>query len=57
MKFIAIKIEDGELYVSYIFDCFDSAVLGLAMDTNINASLCIQTLDNFMMAYPGYPAF
>ena len=26
-----IKAKDGKLYVSAIFDCFDSAVLGLAM--------------------------
>lgn len=30
-----IKCQDGKLYVSAIFDCFDSAVLGLAMDTNM----------------------
>ena len=48
-----IKAADGKLYVSAIFDCFDSVVLGLAMDTNMNASLCVQTLDNSMMTYPG----
>lgn len=47
-----IKAADGKLYVSSIFDCFDSAVLGLAMDTNMKASLCVRTLDNAMMAYP-----
>ena len=26
-----IKAKDGKLYVSAIFDCFDSSVLGLAM--------------------------
>ena len=30
-----IKAKDGKLYVSAIFDCFDSAVLGLAMETKI----------------------
>ena len=29
-----IKAKDGKLYVSAIFDCFDSSVLGLAMETN-----------------------
>lgn len=29
-----IKGCDGKLYVSAIFDCFDSSVVGLAMDTN-----------------------
>ncbi len=48
-----IKAKDGKLYVSAIFDCFDSGVLGLAMDTNMKASLCEQTLKNAAMAYPG----
>lgn len=48
-----IKGSDGKLYVSAVFDCFDIAVLGLAMDTNMKASLCVQTLDNACKAYPG----
>jgi len=48
-----IKAAEGKLYVSVIFDCPDSVVLSLAMDTNMNASLCLQTLDNSMMTYPG----
>ena len=47
-----LKARDGKLYVSAIFDCFDVAVLGLAMDTNMKASLCEQTLDNAYIAYP-----
>ena len=47
-----IKAADGKLYVSSIFDCFDSAVLGLAMDTNMKASLYVKTLDNAVLAYP-----
>ena len=47
-----IKAKDGKLYVSAIFDCFDSAVLGLAMDTNMKASLCEQTLANAVRSYP-----
>ncbi len=38
-----IKTKDGKLYVSAIFDCFDAAVLGLAMDTNMKAVLCERT--------------
>ncbi|CUX18684.1 hypothetical protein BN3456_00300 [Clostridium sp. C105KSO13] len=41
-----IKASDGKLYVSAIFDCFDSVVIGLAMDTNMKASLVEKTLDN-----------
>ena len=48
-----IKAKDGKLYVSAIFDCFDSGVLGLAMDSNMKASLCERTLENAVMAYPG----
>ena len=47
-----IKARDGKLYASAIFDCFDTAVLGLAMDTNMKAPLCKQTLDNAVKAYP-----
>ena len=47
-----IKASDGKLYVSAIFDCYDLAVLGLAMDTKMKASLCEQTLDNACKAYP-----
>ena len=48
-----IKGCDGKLYVSAIFDCFDSSVIGLAMDTNMKASLCKETLENAAKAYPG----
>ena len=47
-----IKCLDGKLYASAIFDCFDLTVLGLSMDTNMKAPLCVETLDNAMMAYP-----
>ena len=47
-----IKARDGKLYLSAIFDCFDSSVLGLAMDTNMKAQLCVKTLDNAVLAYP-----
>lgn len=47
-----IKASDGKLYVSAIFDCYDLAVLELAVDTNMKAALCGQTLDNAYRAYP-----
>ena len=47
-----IKAKDGKLYVSAVFDCFDSMVLGLSMDTNMKATLCEATLDHAAMAYP-----
>jgi transposase InsO family protein len=48
-----VKCMDGKLYVSAVFDCFDSAVLGLAMDTNMKATLCEKTLENTYKAHPG----
>ena len=48
-----IKCLDGKLYVSAIFDCFDAAVLGLAMDINMKAPLCVKTLRNAYASYPG----
>ena len=47
-----VKASNGKLYVSAIFDCFDLAVLGLAMGTNMKADLCVHTLDNAMTDYP-----
>lgn len=48
-----VKCKDDKLYLSAIFDCFDVTVLGLSMDTNMKAELCVQTLDNAVRAYPG----
>ena len=47
-----IKVKDGKLYVSAIFDCFNSAVLGLAMETTMKATFCQHTVENAFMAYP-----
>lgn len=48
-----IKGSDGKLYVSAIFDCYDRAVLSLAMDTNMKAPLCAKTVENEVKAYSG----
>ena len=47
-----LKAKDGKLYVSAIFDCFDLAVLGLAMSTNMRTALCVNTLVNACQNYP-----
>jgi putative transposase len=47
-----IKASDGKLYVSAIFDCFDLAVVGLAMDVNMKAKLVEKTLTNAYKAHP-----
>lgn len=46
-----IKAKDGKLYVSAVFDCFDVTVLGIAMDTNMKAELCVETVKNAVRAY------
>lgn len=48
-----IKASDGKVYVSAIFDCFDAEVVGLSIDTNMQASLCVRTLVNACKANPG----
>ena len=35
-----------------MFDCFDLTVLGLAMDTNMRAQLCVRTLRGAAVSYP-----
>ncbi len=47
-----IKAKDGKLYVSALFDCFDSTVLGLAMEDHMRATLCEHALDNAYLSYP-----
>ncbi len=47
-----IKGKDGKIYVSAIFDCYDSAVIGMSMDTNMKAELCVKTIDNAIKSYP-----
>ena len=41
-----IPAQDGKLYVSAVFDCYDLGVPGLAMADNMRAWLCISTLGN-----------
>ncbi len=47
-----IPASNGKLYVSAIFDCFYLSVLGLEMETNMKADLCIHTLENALTVYP-----
>lgn len=37
-----VSCRDGKLYVAPIMDCFDGQIVGLAMDDNMRAELCIQ---------------
>lgn len=47
-----LKASDGKLYVSAIFDCFDLLVCGLAMDTNMKAALCTETVSSALKLHP-----
>ena len=47
-----IPVKGGKLYVSAIFDCYHLEVLGLAMDTNMRAELCIKTLSDAHNKHP-----
>lgn len=47
-----VPVKGGKLYVSAIFDCFHLEVLGLAMDTNMRAELCIKTLQDAHNKHP-----
>lgn len=47
-----VKGKDGKLYVSAIFDCFDAAVVGLALDSNMKVLLVVLLLENACKAYP-----
>lgn len=47
-----LKASDGKLYISEIFDCFDLLLCGLAMDTNMKASLCTETVSNALKLHP-----
>lgn len=41
-----VQCSDGKLYVAPVLDCFDGAIIGLAMDDNMRADLCINSLEN-----------
>ena len=47
-----IPVRGDKLYVSAIFDCYHMEVLGLAMDTNMRAELCIKTLADAHNKHP-----
>ena len=47
-----LKAKDGRLYVSAIFDCFDLTDLGLSMNDNTRAELCVWTMDSAAASYP-----
>lgn len=48
---IEVKVSDGKLYVSAIFDCYDLLVLGLCIEDNMKAELCANTINNAVQMY------
>lgn len=47
-----VTAKDGKLYVSAIFDCYNSEVLGLSMDDNMKVDLCVNTLSSAVKMHP-----
>ena len=47
-----IPASDGKVYVSAVFDCYDLSVLGLSIDDNMKAGLCVSTIENAYKAFP-----
>lgn len=39
-----MKCRDGKLYLCPVLDCFDAAIVGFSMDTNMKATLCAGAL-------------
>jgi transposase InsO family protein len=40
-----VPCSDGKLYVAPVLDCFDGAIVGLAMDDNMRKELCINAFE------------
>jgi transposase InsO family protein len=49
-----VPCSDGKLYVSPVFDCFDGAIAGLAMDDNMRKELCISAFEQACRGQDAY---
>jgi transposase InsO family protein len=49
-----VACSDGTLYVAPVFDCFDGAVVGLAMGENMRKELCIEAFEQACRRYKAY---
>lgn len=47
-----VPAKDGKLYMSAMFDCYDALVLGISMDDNMRAELCVRTMEDACHSYP-----
>jgi transposase InsO family protein len=41
-----VPCRDGKLYVAPVLDCFNGEIVGLAMDSNMCAGLCVKAFEN-----------
>ena len=46
-----VTCSDGKLYIAPILDCFDGQIVGLAMDDNMRAELCIRAFESACKHY------
>jgi len=43
--------KDGKLYFCPVFDCFDAAIVGFSVDTNMAAPMCTAALNSAVMRF------
>lgn len=41
-----VPCRDGKLYVAAVLDCFDGKIVGLSMDDNMRAELCVRAFES-----------
>ena len=46
-----MQCKDGKLYLCCVLDCYDAAIVGLSMDTNMRAGLCTSALNSAINRY------
>ena len=46
-----MQCKDGKLYLCCILDCYDAAIVGMSMDTNMRAGLCVSALNSAVDRY------
>ena len=46
-----IPTSSGKLYLAAVLDCFDGSIVGLKMDDNMKAELCVDAFDSAVKRY------
>ncbi|MCL1803193.1 MAG: IS3 family transposase [Eubacteriaceae bacterium] len=49
-----VQCSDGKLYASVVLDCFDGAIVGLAMEGNMRKELCISAFEQACQRYSAH---